>query len=53
MEMSDLLVAPLPMKEELNSATIMSGAQSVMTAGALLMLMLCVDNWVIRIKVMI
>ena len=44
MVMSDLLVAPPRMKEELNSATIMPGVQSVMTAGALLMLMLCVDN---------
>ena len=41
---SDLLVAPLLMKDVLNSATTMPGALSVMIAGAHLMLMLCVDN---------
>jgi hypothetical protein len=42
--MSDLLVAPLLMKDELSSAIIMLGALSVMTFGAYLMLMLYVDN---------
>ena len=44
MVMSDLLVAPLLMKDVLNSATTMPGALSVMTSGALLMLMLYVGN---------
>ena len=44
MVMSGLLVAPLPMKDVLNSATIMPGVLSVMIAGAHLMLMLCVDS---------
>jgi hypothetical protein len=42
--MSDLLVAPLHMKDVLSSATTMPGALSVMTIGAYLMLMLFVDN---------
>jgi hypothetical protein len=44
MVMSDLLVAPLRMKDVLSSATTMPGALSVMTIGAYLMLMLFVDN---------
>ena len=42
--MSDLLVAPLLIKDVLNSAITMPGALSVMTRGAHLMLMLYVDN---------
>ena len=42
--MSDLLVAPLLVKDVLSSATTMPGALSVMTSGAYLMLMLYVDN---------
>ena len=44
MVMSDLLVAPLLMKDELSSATTMPGALSVMIFGVYLMLMLSVDN---------
>ena len=44
MEMSDLSVATMIMKGGLNFATTMNGAQSVTTAGAHPMLMLCVDN---------
>ena len=44
MEMSDLSVATMIMKGGLSFATTMNGAQSVTTAGAHLMLMLCVDN---------
>ena len=42
--MSDLSVATMIMKGGLSFATTMTGAQSVTTAGAHLMLMLCVDN---------
>ena len=44
MVMSDLLVVPLLMKGELNSATIMLGALCVMMAGVLQMPMLCAVN---------
>ena len=51
--MSDLLVAPLLMKDVLSSAIIVHGALSVMISGILQMLMLSVDNLAIRIKVRI
>ena len=44
MVISDLLVAPLLMKDVLKSVIIMPGALSVMTHGAHLMLMLFVVN---------
>ena len=44
MVMSNLLVAPLLMKDVLSSAITMPGALSVMTFGVYLMLMLSVDN---------
>ena len=53
MVMSDLLVAPLLMKDVLSSAITMPGALSVMISGVPLMLMLSVDNLAIRIKVRI
>ena len=53
MVMSDLLVAPLLMKDELSSATTMPGALSVMTFGAYLMLMLSVDNLDTLTRVMV
>ena len=49
--MLDWLVVLLLMKGELNFATIMPGALFVTTAGVHLMLMLCVDNLDIRIRV--
>ena len=51
--MSDLLEAPLLMKDVLSSAITMPGALSVTTSGARLMLMLCVNSLAIRIKVRI